>query len=162
MTTTELTPEQVVERNMRVVDAHFHNENPADIDKAIELYGENIVWEVPARGVLLRSHADVKAAYLGIFQSYQIHSMTPIRRFGAGNWIVDDTVADLTLVGDVEKNVPGCPLPTGTRVNFRIVHLFELDSSGKIVRENGYELWRRADGPIDDDIPADAPTVRFD
>jgi len=162
VTTTKLTPEQVVERNLRVVDAHFHNENPEDIDKAIELYGENIVWEVPARGVLLRSHAEVKEAYLGIFKSYQIHSMTPIRRFGADNWVVDDSVAEMTLVGDVEKNVPGCPFPAGTRVSMRIVHLFELDDDGKIVRENGYELWRRADGPIDDDIPADAPTVRFD
>ena len=31
-----------------------------------------------------------------------------------------------------------------------------------LVRENAYELFRRADGPIDDDIPADAPTVTFD
>jgi len=162
MTTVELTPDQVIERNMRVVDAHFHSENPDDIDKAIALYADEIVWEVPARGVLLRSHAEVKAAYLGIFESYRIHSMTPIRRFGVGNWVVDDTVAELTLVGDVEKNVPGCPLPAGTRVSMRIVHLFELNDEGKIVRENGYELWRRADGPIDDDIPPGAPVIRFD
>jgi hypothetical protein len=44
----------------------------------------------------------------------------------------------------------------------RIVHLFEHDEQGKIVRENGYELWRRADGPIDDDIPPGAPVIRFD
>jgi SnoaL-like domain len=162
VTTTKLTPEQIIERNLRVVDAHFHSENPDDIDKAIELYGEEIVWEVPARGVLLRSHAAVKEAYLGIFKSYKIHSMTPIRRFGADNWVVDDSVAEMTLVDDVEKNVPGCPLPAGTRVSMRIVHLFELDDNGKIIRENGYELWRRADGPIDDDIPADAPTLHFD
>jgi len=66
-----------------------------------------------------------------------------------------------TLVGDVENNVPGCPLPSGTRVSLRVVHIFELDD-GRIIRENGYELWRPADGPIDDDVPADAPTVRFD
>ena len=62
MTSTALTPEQKVARNMAAVDAHFHNENPQDIDKAIDLYGDSIVWEVPARGVLLRDKAAVKAA----------------------------------------------------------------------------------------------------
>jgi ketosteroid isomerase-like protein len=160
--TTAMTSEQITERNLSVVDAHFHNENPEDIDKAIALYGDSIVWEVPARGVLLRDKTAVKDAYLKLFESYQIHSMTPIGRFGSGNFVVDDTIAELTLVGDVERNVPGCPLPAGTRVSMRIVHIFELDDDGRIIRENGYELWRPADGPIDDDIPADAPTIRFD
>jgi ketosteroid isomerase-like protein len=157
-----LTAEEVVARNLAVVDAHFHNENPADIDKAIDLYGDTIVWEVPARGVLLRDKAAVKEAYLRLFESYQIHAMTPVRRFGTGNFVVDDTIAELTLVGDVERNVPGCPLPAGTRVSMRIVHIFEHDDEGRIIRENGYELWRPADGPINDDVPADAPTIRFD
>lgn len=160
--TPTLSSEAIVTRNLGVVDAHFHNENPADIDKAIDLYGDSIVWEVPARGVLLRDKAAVKDAYLKLFDSYQIHSMTPIRRFGTGNFVVDDTVAELTLVGDVERNVPGCPLPAGTRVSMRIVHIFELDDEGRITREIGYELWRPADAPINDDIPADAPTIRFD
>src|SRR5204862_7120144 len=108
--TPTLTSEAIVARNLGVVDAHFHNENPADIDKAIDLYGDTIVWEVPARGVLHRDKAAVKAAYLKMFESYQIHSMTPIRRFAADNYVVDDTVAEMTLVGDVEDNVPGCPL----------------------------------------------------
>jgi hypothetical protein len=136
--TSTLTAEQIVARNMAAVDAHFHNENPEDIDKAIDLYGDTIVWEVPARGVVHRDKAAVKAAYLKMFQSYQIHSMTPIRRFAADNYVVDDVVADMTLVGDVEKNVPGCPLPSGTRVSLRVVHIFELDDQGRIIRENGY------------------------
>jgi ketosteroid isomerase-like protein len=161
-TSTGLTPEQVVERNLQVVEQHFHNENPADIDKALDLYGETIVWEVPARGVLLRNKSEVKAAYLKMFESYGIHALIPIRRFGAGNFVTDDTIAEMTLVGDVETNVPGCPLPSGTQVSLRVVHIFELDEDGRIIRENGYELWRRADGPINDDIPADAQIVRFD
>ena len=57
--TPTLSSEAIVARNLGVVDAHFHNENPVDIDKAIDLYGDTIVWEVPARGVLLRdAHAD--------------------------------------------------------------------------------------------------------
>ncbi|MCU1691856.1 MAG: hypothetical protein JWM64_947 [Frankiales bacterium] len=160
-TTAPLTAEEITQRNLRVVEAHFHNENPADIDKAIDLYGDTIVWEVPARGVLIRSKEAVKAAYLKMFQSYGIHSMTPIRRFASGNFVVDDVVADMTLLGDVEENVPGCPLPSGTRVSLRVVHIFELDEDGRIIRENGYELWRPAGSPVDDDIPADAEVVHF-
>ena len=161
MSSTQLSPEQVIDRNLRVVDAHFHNENPDDIDKAIDLYGDSIVWEVPARGVLLRDKAAVREAYLNIFKSYNIHSMTPVRRFGSGNFVVDDSIAVMTLVGDVEHNVPGCPFPAGTEVSMRIVHIFELDDEGRIIRENGYELWRRADAALDDDVPADAVTVHF-
>src|SRR5215212_9835076 len=133
--TASLTPDQIVERNMATVDAHFHNENPADIDKAIDLYGETIVWEVPARGVLLRDKAEVKDAYLKLFDSYQLTKMIQVNRFGTGNFVVD-----------VENNVPGCPFPAGTEVSMRIVHIFELDDNGNIIRENGYELWRRQDG----------------
>ncbi|MEU0312914.1 nuclear transport factor 2 family protein [Nocardioides sp. NPDC006273] len=164
MTTTDaaaLTPEQIVERNLAVVDAHFHNENPEDIDKAIDLYGETIVWEVPARGVLLRDKAEVKEAYLKLFESYQVTKMIQVSRFGTGNSVVDDSIAEMTLVGDVENNVPGCPFPAGTEVSMRIVHIFELDDNGRITRENGYELWRRLDGPINDDIPADAVVIDF-
>lgn len=161
MSATQLSPEQVIDRNLGVVDAHFHNENPGDIDQAIDLYGDSIVWEVPARGVLLRDKAAVREAYLNIFKSYNIHSMTQVRRFGAGNYVVDDSIAVMTLVGDVEHNVPGCPFPAGTEVSMRIVHIFELDGEGRIVRENGYELWRRADAALDDDVPADAVTVHF-
>ncbi len=161
MTSIQLSPEQVVDRNLAVVDAHYHNENPEDIDKAIDLYGDSIVWEVPARGVLLRDKAAVREAYLNIFKSYNIHSMTQVRRFGAGNYVVDDSIAVMTLVGDVERNVPGCPFPAGTEVSMRIVHIFELDDDGRIIRENGYELWRRADAALDDDVPAGAVTVHF-
>ena len=161
MTPVRMPPEDTVERNLATVDAHFHNENPADIDKAIGLYGDSIVWEVPARGVLLRDKAAVREAYLNIFKSYNIHSMTQVRRFGSGNFVVDDSIAVMTLTGDVEHNVPGCPFPAGTEVSMRIVHIFELDGDGRIIRENGYELWRRADAALDDDIPADAQTIHF-
>jgi hypothetical protein len=162
MTSTYLTADQVVERNLRVVDEHFHNENPADIDKAVALYAPEIGWELPARGVLYRDKEQVKQAYLKMFQSYGLHSITFVRRRAASNWVVDDAIADVSLVGDVKNNVPNCPLPSGTRVSLRVVHYFEFDNEGRITRENGYELWRRADAALDDDIPADAVTVHFD
>jgi len=162
MTSTQLTADEVVERNLRVVDEHFHNENPVDIEKAIALYAPEIVWELPARGILYRDREQVKQAYLRMFRSYGMHSITFVRRRAASNWVIDDAIADLTLVDDVENNVPNCPFPSGTRVSLRVIHYFELDNEGRITRENGYELWRRADAPRDDDIPTDAVTVHFD
>ena len=162
MTSAQLSPKETVERNLAAVDAHFHNENPQDIDKAIDLYGDSIVWEAPACGVVLRGKAAVREGYLDLFKLVHFHSATPVRRFASGNFVVDDSVAVLTLVGDVEKNVSNCPFPAGTEVSMRIVHIFELDDDGRIIRENAYELWRRADDALADDIPADAPTIRFD
>ena len=162
MGSTTMTAEQIVERNLQVVAAHFHNENPADIDNAINLYSDRVTWELPARGELLTTHAAVKDAYLKMFRSLKPHAMTFIRRVAAQNWVFDDGALDATLVGDVATNIPNCPFPSGTRINMRIVHFFELDDDGRITRENGYELWRRADATINDDIPPDAVVVRFD
>jgi hypothetical protein len=40
-----LTREEIEQRNLEVVAAHFHNENPDDVDKAIALYAPDICWE---------------------------------------------------------------------------------------------------------------------
>ena len=41
------------------------------------------------------------------------------------------------------------------------MHIFEFDEDGRIIRESAYELWRRVDAALADDVPADAPTIRF-
>ena len=46
----ELTRDEVIARNLAVVEAHFHNENPERIDAALRLYTDDIVWEGPSRG----------------------------------------------------------------------------------------------------------------
>jgi hypothetical protein len=45
----DLTNEQIIAR-ISVVDAHFHNETPESVDKAIALCDDDIVWEAPMRG----------------------------------------------------------------------------------------------------------------
>jgi SnoaL-like protein len=162
MTATKLTPEQIAERNSRTVDEHFHNENPDNIDNAVALYGADIVWEGPARGVTYRTSDEVEEAYTKLFRSLHAHSITFVRRRAAQDFVFDDSILDVTLVGDVESNIPGCPFPSGTRVSLRLIHYFEFDDDGYIVRENGYELWRHADAPRSDEIPADAITVQLD
>jgi hypothetical protein len=155
------TRDEIIARNLAVVEAHFHNETPDTIDQAMALYGENIVWEVPGRGVLLKDHAAVKAAYLGLFESIRIHSWTHLSRWATEQMVFDDSIIEATIVGDKIQNAP---FPVGTRVRMRLVHAFTLNEEGKIVREHGYEMWRRADDThlLQDDIPEGATVQRFD
>ena len=133
-----------------------------DIDKAIDLYGDTIVWEVPARGVLHRDKAAVKAAYLKMFESYQIHSMTPVRRFAADNYVVDDTVADMTLVGDVDDNVPGCPLPAGPGSAFALCTSSSSTTTAGSSARTATSCGGGPTAPSTTTSRADAPTVSFD
>lgn len=120
------------------------------------------MWESPTRGLCYRSHEAVKENYLRLWQSVRVRSFTNLRRQVGQNWAFDDSIGEADLVGDVERNLPGCPFPSGTRVTLRLAHYFEFDDDGGITREIAYESWRRADQPGNDDIPADATTISFE
>ena len=158
---TAVTTDEMVARNLEIVQQHFHNETPETIDQAMALYGDSITWEIPARGLCLRTHAEVRQAYLDLFNSVKVHRIVNLRRWGSGNMVFDDAILEFTLTGDGFTNAP---FPIGTRVSMRLVHSFELNDEGKIVRENGYEIWRRAEDThlIHDDIPSDALITHYD
>ncbi|TDM68031.1 hypothetical protein CEF00_13000, partial [Lactobacillus crispatus] len=118
-----LTREQVVERNMRVVDAHFHNEAPDTVEKAIALYADNISWEAPNRGIIMNDKAEILEAYRAIFRSVVYHRTTPLRRFATETFVFDDQVAVATLVSD---EMPSVPFPVGTRMSVRLLHVFQM------------------------------------
>jgi len=85
-----LSAEEAVERNLATVDAHFHSEIQQDMDQAIDLYGDSIVWGAPARGVLLRGKVAVRQAYLDLSSRCTFFHQ-PVRRFVTGNLVVDDS-----------------------------------------------------------------------
>ena len=157
--TSALTREEIIARNLAAVDVHFHNENPEGIDRAVGVYTDDIVWEVPARGLVLRDRETVKKEYLGIFDAMKIHKYTNLYRFATEEWVFDDSIFEITLLNDGFRN---CPFPAGTRCSIRLVHAFQC-RDGKICRENGYEIWRRADDTVcvRDDIPATASIEEF-
>ena len=45
------TEDSVIKANLAAVEAHFHNEGLNEIEKACELYTDDIVWEAPARNL---------------------------------------------------------------------------------------------------------------
>src|SRR5579863_2711152 len=71
-----LSRDELIAHNLRVVQAHFHNENPADIDKAIALYGPGAVWEAPVRGQVYTDLAQVKDGYLAVFRTVHFNRVT--------------------------------------------------------------------------------------
>lgn len=157
---TELSREEIVSRNLAAVDVHFHNENVESIDKAVSVYTDDIVWEVPARGLVLRDVEDVKQEYLKIFGSMNIHKITNLYRFATEEWVFDDSIFEWTITGDGFTN---CPFRPGTTVSVRLLHAFQL-REGKICRENGYEIWRDINdhARVNDDVPATATVEVFD
>jgi ketosteroid isomerase-like protein len=152
--------EEIIARNLAAVEQHFHNENADGIELAIGVYTDDIVWEVPARGLVLRDKADVRAEYLKIFEAMQVHKITNLHRFATEEWVFDDSIFEITIRAEGFRN---CPFPVGTRCSMRLIHAFQC-RDGKICRENGYEIWRRADDTIrvQDDIPAGAHVETFD
>lgn len=155
---SELSRDEIIARNMSVVDAHFHNENPAAVDEAIKLYGDTISWEAPTRGVVMTDKRDILDAYRGIFNTIAYKSFTPIRRFATEQYVFDDQIAHVTVVGD---QMPNLPFPKGTEMSCRLVHVFEM-KDGKIISEIAYEMCREEGAPnAVDFIPKGCTEVRF-
>lgn len=157
---SELTREEIIARNIRAVDAHFHNENPDDVEKAVALYAPDVTWEAPSRGVIMKDGAEVLEAYRKIFKTLAYRKIIPLRRFATEQFVFDDQVAQLVVVGD-PSNMANFPYEKGTEVSVRLVHCFEV-KDGRIQREIAYEIWRKVGSEVDhDDIPADAVVETF-
>lgn len=154
-----LSREAVIARNLEVVQAHFHNENPDLVEKAIELYADEISWEAPVRGVVMHDRAAILEAYRGIFRTVKYRKVIPLRRFATENFVFDDQIGYVTIVGN---EMPNMPFPIGSDLAVRLTHVFEL-KDGKIVREIAYEMFREEGAPnAVDFIPEDAEVLLFE
>jgi len=143
MAKTAAMDQDVIARNLEVVEAHFHDEHPEGIERALALYTDDVVWEAPLRRVLREGKEAAKENYLAMFASIADPELIPLQRFATEDRVVDDTIARFTLTGDGWINAP---FPVGTRVEVRVVHIFEM-RDGLISRETGYELWTNLDDP---------------
>jgi len=138
-----LTHEQIIARNLKVVEAHFHNETPEHVEKAIALYGDTISWEAPTRGVVMNDKDEILEAYRAIFRTVAYRRVVPLRRFATEQFVFDDQIGHVTVVGN---EMPNIPYPVGAELAVRLTHLFEM-KDGKIVREIAYEMWREEGAP---------------
>lgn len=132
--------EQLIAKNLAVVEEHFHSEGSNEIEKALPLYTDDIIWEAPARGLAFHGKQPTAENYRKMFGSMADVHITPLRRFATPERVVDDSIASFKLVGD---GVTNAPLPVGSNAEVRLVHIFEMRDH-KIARELAYEMWRDA------------------
>ncbi len=128
----------VIDANLAAVEAHFHGEASIDVEKAIEQYTDDIVWEAPARGLIFEGKEAVAENYRKLLSSIRILEARNLQRFATEDRVVDDTIATFELIGDGFVN---SGVPVRSKVEMRLVHIFEM-RDGQISRETGYEMWR--------------------
>jgi len=130
--------QSIVAANLAAVEAHFHSEASNEVDKALELYTDDVVWEAPARKLMFKGKQAVAANYRKMFGAIRDVEFRNLQRFATEDRVVDDSVVTFTLTG-----AGFLPLPVGQKVEMRLVHIFEMRGS-KIAKEIGYEMWRPA------------------
>ena len=123
---------------MATVEAHFHSEAVNEVDEALKLYTDDIIWEAPARNLVFQGKEDVGNNYRKIFASIRDVEFRNLQRFATEDRVVDDSI--LTFVITQEGFLP---LPVGQDVEMRLAHIFEM-RDGKISKEIAYEMWRPA------------------
>jgi hypothetical protein len=131
------TEQEAIQYAMDLVEQHFHEENPDQIEACMRLYTADAVWAAPARGVAYKGHEEIKKNYLGVFEAGAGIKFFPLERFGTADRVVDDMWCTFTVCGPGFEN---CPVPVGTHVKMRLLHVFHIED-GLISREVGYECW---------------------
>ena len=131
--------EETMAANLATVEAHFHSEAANEVDEALKLYTDDIVWEAPARNLIFQGKEDVGNNYRKIFASIRDVEFRNLQRFATEDRVVDDSILTFVITQEVFL-----PLPVGQEVEMRLAHIFEM-RDGKISKEIAYEMWRPAD-----------------
>ena len=127
-------------RNLAVAEAHLRDE-ARDPSGVMALYTDDVVLEMPTRGLTLAGKAAIEANYRRMFGAIAEVEIEPLTRFATATHVVDDCVVRFRLVGEGFANAP---VPVGSRVELRLMHLFAM-RDGRIARETVLEGWRRLD-----------------
>jgi len=130
-----------IRTNLETVDKHIRGE-AVDVDSILGLYTDDIVLEIPGRGLRFEGREAIRANYLGMWESMGEVELEPLERFATEDRVVDDMKVRLRLTG---PGVVGAPVPIGSRAEIRLIHHFSM-RGGLICREQVFELWRPLEG----------------
>jgi ketosteroid isomerase-like protein len=128
-----------IAQNLTAVENHFHSEAHDEIEAALEMYTDDIIWEAPAPNGLNRSFAGKEAVarnYRELFASMRNVEFEPLQRFATEDRVVDDSLVSFEVVRDGYWH-----FPVGSRIEMRLVHIFEM-RDGKISREIVFDMGR--------------------
>ncbi len=130
--------QDIIQANLATVEAHFHSEAANEVDEALKLYTDDIIWEAPARNLIFQGKEDVGNNYRKIFASIRDVELRNLQRFATEDRVVDDSILNFVITQE-----GFLPLPVGQEVEMRLAHIFEM-RDGKISKEIAYEMWRPA------------------
>lgn len=128
--------QDIVAHNLEVVEAHFHSEEANEIEQALELYTDDIIWEAPARHLVFKGKSDVAENYRKIFASIKDVEFRNLDRFATEDRVVDDSILSFTITRE-----GFLPFPVGQKIEMRLAHIFEM-RGGKISKEIAFEMPR--------------------
>ena len=134
---------QVIARNLACVEKHFHSEAVNEVEAALDLYTDDIVWEAPALNGLDRrfsGKAAVEKNYRELFASMRDVRFEPLQRFATEDRVVDDSLVTFEIA-----RYGYWPWALNEKIEMRLVHIFEMQG-GKISREIVFDMGRPVAG----------------
>ena len=127
-----------IAENLACVELHFHSEAQNEVEAALDLYTDDIIWEAPAPNGLNRSYAGkaaVAESYRELFASMGDVRFQPLQRFATEDRVVDDSLVTF----EVLKDGFWPHFSVGQKIAMRLVHIFEM-RDGKISREIVFDM----------------------
>jgi len=128
-----------VAQNLAAVENHFHSEALNEVEAALKMFTDDIVWEAPAPNGLHRSFCGMEAAaenYRQLFASMHDVKFQFLQRFATEDRVVDDSIVTFEVAQDGYWH-----FPVGSKIEMRLVHIFEM-RDGKIAREIVFDMGR--------------------
>src|SRR4029450_7780349 len=97
-----------IARNLQCVEKHFHSEAVDEVEAALDLYTDDIVWDAPALSGLDRSLSGKQAVaknYRELFASMRNVRFEFLQRFATEDRVVDASIVTFALAraGDLPR-----------------------------------------------------------
>jgi ketosteroid isomerase-like protein len=130
---------ELARRNLACVEKHFHSEATADVEAALDLYTDDVSWDAPALSGLNRRFYGKEAVaknYRDLWSTMRDVKFDFLQRFATDERVVDDSLVTFEIV-----NEGYWPWPEGSKIEMRLVHIFEM-RDGKISKEIVYDMGR--------------------
>ena len=128
-----------IAENLAAVENHFHSEALNEVEAALALFTDDIVWEAPAPNGLNRRFEGKVAVgknYRELFASMRDVKFEFLQRFATEDRVVDDSIVTFEVA-----KAGYWHFPLGSKIRMRLVHIFEM-RDGKISRELVYDMGR--------------------
>lgn len=130
--------QDIISLNLAAVEEHFHSEHSDNVDRALELFTDDVVWEAP-NPIGLNTRLEGKEAvgkfYKHMFTTMKNVEFSFIERFATEDRVVDDAICTF----EVAREGFWKDYQAGDKVKMRIVHIFDM-RDGKISKEKVFEM----------------------